>query len=354
MEALTFEEKYQIILDKDPSYEGLFFTAVKSTGIFCRPSCTARKPKIENVVFYDSSDEALQNGFRPCKVCKPMQLPDETPEEIRSLLKELEENPMKKLKDQDLRERGLEPNTVRRWFKKHHQMTFQAYQRMLRINMAYQKIHDGKSVTSTAFESGFESLSGFNSSFKNIFKTSASQAEGKNIINIKRFSTPLGPMFACATEKGICLLEFTMRRMLETEFQDLAKRLDAVILPGPNPHLDQVEKEITEYFAKKRTHFDVSLHTPGTDFQNRVWNELLTIPYGQTRSYEEQAIRLGNVKAIRAVATANGHNRVAIIIPCHRVIGKDGSLTGYAGGLERKQWLLEHEGAIRNDQLKLL
>ena len=150
-------------------------------------------------------------------------------------------------------------------------------------------------------------------------------------------------MFACASDQGLCLLEFVDRRMLETEFQDLQKRLKAKILVGENEHIRQAQKEITEYFAGTRKKFEVKLHTPGTDFQNQVWQELLQIPYGSTRSYQEQAEQIGNPKAVRAVARANGCNRVAIIIPCHRVIGKDGSLTGYAGGLERKRWLLEHE-----------
>jgi len=150
-------------------------------------------------------------------------------------------------------------------------------------------------------------------------------------------------VFACASNKGICLLEFTDRRMLETEFRDLCKRLNAVILPGKNIHLDHVQSEILEYFSGKRKNFTVPLHTPGTAFQNTVWKLLREIPYGETRSYKQQAITLGNPKAIRAVASANGHNRVGIIIPCHRVIGSDGSLTGYGGGLHRKRWLLDFE-----------
>lgn len=341
--SLSFEEKYQIIVDKQAAYDGIFFTAVKTTGIFCRPSCTARKPKPENVIFCDTTQDAIRQGFRPCKVCKPMNFPHETPGYIQALLKELAEDPMLKIKDQDLRLRGIEPNTLRRWFKTHHNLTFHAYQRMLRINTAYHKISAGNSVTETAFDTGFESLSGFNSSYKNIFKTSATQAEGKNLINITRLTTPLGPMFGCATTQGVCLLEFTDRRMLETEFHDLARRLNAVILPGANPHLTQLEQEVREYFEGTRKDFTVPLHTPGTDFQNIVWEFLQEIPYGHTRSYQEQAIRLQKPTAVRAVASANGHNRIAILIPCHRVIGKNGHLTGYAGGIERKKWLLDFE-----------
>ena len=340
---LSFQEKYQIVVDKDASYEGIFITAVKTTGIFCRPTCTARKPKIENVVFYNNIDEAIQHGYRPCKVCKPLEQPGETPEYIEQILQELNEQPFLKIKDYDLVQRGIEPNKMRRWFKKNHNLTFQTYQRMLRINTAFHKISNGEDVTNTAFGTGFDSLSGFNSSYQNVFGHPASRAKNQNVINIARFATPIGPMFACATSKGVCLFEFSNRKMLETEFKDLRKRLNAVILPGPNKHLTQLEKEVTEYFDGKRKQFTLLLDTPGTEFQNQVWQVLHEIPYGQTRSYQQQAVLLNNPKAVRAVASANGHNRIAIIIPCHRVIGKNGQLTGYGGGLERKKWLLEFE-----------
>jgi len=342
-QQLSFQDKYQVILDRNSFYEGLFFTAVKTTGIFCRPSCTARKPMMENVIFYDSIHEAILNGYRPCKVCKPMELADETPAYIQEIIQELNNNPHLKIKDCDLRLRGLEPNRIRRWFKKHHKLTFHSYQRMLRINIAYQKISEGNSVSNTAFDTGFESLSGFNSSYKNIFKNPASKTECVNIINIVRFATPLGPMFGCATNKGICLLEFTNRKILETEFKDLTNRYNAVILPGANKHLDQLKKEIDAYFAGTRKTFSVSLDVCGTEFQKNVWKILPQIPYGQTWSYQQQAIKLNKPKAVRAIASANGYNRISIIIPCHRVIGKDGNLTGYSGGLERKKWLLDFE-----------
>ena len=343
IKQLLFKEKYQIILDKDPHYEGIFITAVKTTGIFCRPTCSARKPKIENVVFYDTVNDAILNGYRPCKICRPMELAEPTPVYIQQLISELQEKPFLKIKDYDLVLRGLEPNTLRRWFKKHYNMTFQGYQRMLRINTAFNKINEGETVTSTAFDTGFESLSGFNSSYQQVFGQSAKSKGRNNVINIIRFTSPLGPMFGCATQKGICLLEFTNRRMLETEFHDLTGRLKAVILPGSNPHLVQLEKEISEYFSGKRQSFTLTLDAPGTEFQRQAWSALQKIPYGETRSYQQQATLLGKPKAVRAVASANGHNRISIIIPCHRVIGKDGSLTGYGGGLERKKWLLDFE-----------
>lgn len=340
---LTFEEKYNAIGRKESLYEGIFITAVTSTGIFCRPSCRARKPKAENVVFYDNAQQAIQNGFRPCKVCKPLQKEGETPAYIQSIIKELQDDPYLKIKDQDLRERGIDPNKIRRWFNKNHNITFHGYQRMLRINKAYNQIKGGNSITNTAFGLGYESLSGFNEGYKNIFGNSASNSKEKAVINITRFTTKLGPMFACATDKGICLLEFTDRRMLETEFKDLCKRLNAVILPGKNQFLDQVQLEMGEYLDGSRKAFDVPLDTPGTEFQQSVWSTLLHIPYGETWSYKQLAQMIEKPKAIRAAGTANGANRISIIVPCHRVIGSNGDLTGYGGGIGRKKWLLEME-----------
>ena len=167
----------------------------------------------------------------------------------------------------------------------------------------------------------------------------------KRALNIVEIPTPLCPMAACASSRGICLLEFTDNRRLEGELKELIKRLSAVILPGTNPHLDQLQAELQAYFAGQLRAFTVPLHTPGTEFQQAVWKILQDIPYGETRSYKQQAIALGNPKAVRAVGAANGQNRVSIVIPCHRVIGADGSLTGYGGGLDRKEWLLDFEKA---------
>lgn len=340
---LTDRIMYNALLKKDTSFEGLFYVAVKTTGIFCRPTCTARKPKRENVEFFDTSKDAILHGYRPCKVCTPLEKSGSMPDYIKKLIKEINDNPGIKIKDWHLRERGLEPNKIRRWFKKNHNMTFQSYQRMMRLNNAFTKIQSGGKVTDAAFDSGYESLSGFNDSFKSVVGKSPTKSKAKQVINITRMETPVGPMYACGTEKGICLFDFTDRRMLETEFKELSKYLNAVILPGNNKFFTVLKKEINEYFEGKRKSFTVPLDAPGTEFQKGVWEELKKIPYGETISYKTQAERLKNPKGVRAVANANGHNRISIIIPCHRVIGEDGTLTGYGGGLWRKKWLLDFE-----------
>ncbi|MGY0041263.1 bifunctional transcriptional activator/DNA repair enzyme AdaA [Pedobacter sp. NJ-S-72] len=216
MKDLTDDIMYKAAVEKDSSFEGVFYTAVKTTGIFCRPTCTARKPKRENVEFFSSTKEAILHG---------------------------------------------------------------------------------ESVTSTAFDTGYESLSGFGDSFKAVFGASPVKSRSWQVIDMVRLDTPLGPMIACAVEHGICLLEFTDRKMLETELKALAKTLNASIIQGSNPHFVLLAKE--------------------------------------------QAQSIDKAEAIRAVANANGMNRISILIPCHRVIGADGELTGYGGGIWRKQKLLE-------------
>ena len=163
------------------------------------------------------------------------------------------------------------------------------------------------------------------------------------MIAMKFMDTPLGLMRAAATAEGICLFDFQYRRSIDSIMQRIENLLEDNFAEGEHRYFAQLEQEINEYFAGTRKEFTLPLHLVGTPFQKSVWEALLQIPYGDTRSYKQQSIFLGNEKAIRAVAGANGDNGIAIIVPCHRVIGGDGSLTGYGGGLERKKWLLEHE-----------
>jgi len=174
-----------------------------------------------------------------------------------------------------------------------------------------------------------------------------------NVVYITRIQTPLGPMVVGATEEALCLLEFADRRMLETQLKRIRGRMNAVIVPGETEITRLVAEEIAAYFAGELRAFTVPLVTPGTPFQETVWAALQTIPYGVTRSYSQLAKHIGRAKAVRAVANANGANRMAIIIPCHRVVGVDGALMGYGGGLWRKRWLLELEGASSESEQAL-
>jgi AraC family transcriptional regulator of adaptative response/methylated-DNA-[protein]-cysteine methyltransferase len=332
---------YQALLDRASEYTGVFFVGVKTTGVFCISVCRARKPKRENVEFYSDMKSALDAGFRPCKVCRPTENACSAPDFIEQAVTLVRNNLKSRISDTQLRERNISPERVRRWFLQHHGMTFQAFQRMMRVNVALQELKGGRSATDVAFDSGYESLSGFGYTYKKL--TGAAPSEGRQTIMIHRFTTPLGPMFVCATARGVCLLEFVDRRMLETEFSDLQRLLNARILAGENEHTRQAEKEISDYFAGHRRHFDMALDLPGSAFQRLVWQGLQDVPYGQTTHYQCLAERIAKPLAVRAVAAANGANRVAIVIPCHRIIGKNGTMTGYGGGIARKKWLIEHE-----------
>jgi AraC family transcriptional regulator of adaptative response/methylated-DNA-[protein]-cysteine methyltransferase len=343
------QKYYTALLERDPGFVGIFYVGVKTTGVFCISTCRARKPKPENVEFFRDLKDALRFGYRPCKICRPAENAFEMPEMVSKALLIIKENPFQKVSDYQLVKIGIQPEKVRRWFKQNYGITFQAYQRMIRINSAFKEIQNGENVTSSAYGSGYNSLSGFGYTFKKLTGHAPEKSKEKDLILMSRFNTPLGPMYACSTNQGICLLEFTDRRMLETEFHDLQRRLNAKIVAGENEHIVQLKQELQEYFEGKRQTFDVKLYTPGSVFQQAVWDLLLQVPYGTTVSYMEQALKLNAPKAVRAVASANGHNRVCIVIPCHRVIGSDGNLTGYAGGLERKRWLLEHEKGNRRE-----
>lgn len=347
-------EMYEALVSKDSSFEGIFFAAIKTTGIFCRPTCSARKPKRENVEYFPTTKDALANGYRPCKKCHPMESFGETPSWLKPLLEEIQQDPGITFKDYALKQRGIDPARIRRWFKKHHGMTFQAYLRSLRINKAFGQIKHKDTVINSAFESGFNSLSAFNEAFKKTTGFTPLESRNRTLVTITRVLSPLGPLLTGATDEGICLLEFTDRRMLETQIQRLRKSLNAEFAPGNHPLLDKLSKQLEEYFAGTRKTFDIPLVLTGTDFQKSVWDVLMTIPYGETRAYQDQANAINNPKAVRAVARSNGDNKISIIIPCHRVIGKDGSLTGYGGGLWRKKFLLELEGTkLKPEQVNL-
>ena len=167
--------------------------------------------------------------------------------------------------------------------------------------------------------------------------------ETTNVMYKSKINTPIGDMVACSTQKGICTLVFANEKRVDKIFEELKKESKVEFENGNNKYLTQLQNELEEYFEGTRKMFSVSLDMKGTDFRKSVWSELLKVPYGERRSYKEQALAMDKLTAIRAIASANGANKIEIIIPCHRIIGSNGSLTGYAGGLERKKWLLDFE-----------
>jgi AraC family transcriptional regulator of adaptative response/methylated-DNA-[protein]-cysteine methyltransferase len=341
------DEMYRALVERDQTFEGLFFACVRTTGIFCRPTCSARKPKPENVEFAASIQEALHRGYRPCRVCDPLGASTGDPAWLAPLLTDLAQAADARFRDDDLRTRGLDPVQVRRLFKRRFGMTFQAYQRACRLGGAMKALHDGASTLDAGFESGFESASGFRDAFARVFGDAPGRARDARLLVAGWVETPLGPMLAVAGDEGLELLEFVDRRALERELTTLRRKLGGGIVPGDHPVLTQATREMLEYFAGTRQQFTIPLRQRGSAFQLRVWSALCEIPYGETCSYSDIARRVGSPAAVRAVGTTNGQNQIAIVVPCHRVIRSDGSLCGYGGGRWRKQWLLDHERAHR-------
>jgi AraC family transcriptional regulator of adaptative response/methylated-DNA-[protein]-cysteine methyltransferase len=340
MKLPTSQEMERAYKASDASYDGVFFLAVRTTGIFCKPSCPARKPDPHNVVYYFTTREAIIAGFRPCKRCHPLEENSVTPVWIKNLLEQVDRDPTARYSDYFLRTNGTDPARARRYFQKKYGMTFQAYCRMRRLGKALEQIRLGVDLDDVALGYGYNSHSGFRDAFSRTFGNSPGRSRSADCILTTWIESPLGPLVAGATSEGICLLEFTDRRMLDTQFATLRKQFACAIIPGDNHHLKQLKKEVHEYFQRTRKRFSVSLVFPGTPFQQKVWKVLLRIPYGTTAAYEDIAKRIGSPSAQRVVGHANGLNRISIVIPCHRVVNKNGNLGGYGGGLWRKQKLL--------------
>ena len=334
---------YGALSRRDAAYEGVFFTGVKTTGIFCRPTCRAKRPKFENVEFFPTVVEALHGGYRPCLMCRPMDATKPVPPLIEKLRRAVETTPDGRVTDKDLAAMHIEPSTARRQFKAYHGMTFHAYQRARRMGLALRDVKAGRPVVEVQLDRGYESSCGFREAFTRVFGAAPRGTKAEECLLARRIETPLGTMLALADGQGLRLLEFVDRRGLERELVGLRRRLKCVIVPGDNVALEKTANQLGEYFTGKRMKFDLPLAPVGSDFQQRVWAELRRIAPGKTRSYADMAKRLGIPKAPRAIGRANGSNMLAIVIPCHRVIRADGSLCGYAGGIWRKQRLLDHE-----------
>lgn len=328
---------------KDASFDGVFYVAVRTTGIFCRPSCPS-KPKLENTEFFASIKECLFAGYRACKRCDPLSASGERPQWVDDLMERVRTSETGRLQAHELTAIGLTPERVRRWFTQNLGMTFAEWCRGQRLCGAFDRLREGMKLDDVALDSGFESHSGFRDAYARVFgePPGKSRNDGDRIV-IQMIESPLGPLLVGATDNGICLLEFTDRRMLETNLATIRKRFECPVVPGEHSSLKKLNAELQEYFAGERRSFSVPLAPRGTEFQEQVWAELQKIPCGETIAYDELARRTNRPTAQRAVALANGQNRIAILIPCHRVIGKDGSLTGYGGGLWRKRLLLELE-----------
>ncbi|MBI3604312.1 MAG: bifunctional transcriptional activator/DNA repair protein Ada [Nitrospirae bacterium] len=339
----TRKRMLRAFLTGDPAAEGIFYAAVTTTGIFCRPTCPARKPDPRNIEFFATASEAFHSGYRPCKRCRPMDVARHPPALVERLRDAVERNLAGRLTDKDLAAMGIEPSTARRQFKQYTGVTFHAYYRARRMGLALHDVRNGRDFLDIQLDRGFESASAFRDAFTKTFGVPPSKAKDRDCLLARRLETPLGTMLALANDQGLYLLDFVDRRGLDRKLLTLRTRLHYAIVPGNNEPLDTIATQLRRYFSGESLAFDVPLVPIGSPWEQRVWRHLLTIPPGRTKSYSQMAEELGHPDARRAVGRANGMNYLAIVIPCHRVIRADGSLCGYGGGLWRKQWLLEHE-----------
>lgn len=333
---------YQALVNRRPDFEGRAFVGVRTTGIFCRLTCPARKPKRENTSFFSDTGACLAAGYRPCKRCRPME--GGAPEPlVESLLTQLAEDPLRRWREQDLAAIGLDPSTVRRAFKRCLGVTFLETARLHRLREAAALRQAGAKVIDAQLEAGFDSASGFRDAFSKLLGRAPGSMAGSSTLVADFISTPLGPMVAVADQQALWLLEFADRRELGREVQAVEKQAGQNTGFGSSPILEQITSELDAFYAADGADFQTPVHGYGTAFMQAVHAGLRRIPLGTTYSYRQLAESLGRPTAMRAVARANAANRLAVIVPCHRVIAADGSLAGYAGGVWRKEWLLHHE-----------
>jgi len=342
MFALRETEMRHACIRRDSAYNGLFVVAVRTTGVFCRPTCPARKPAPQNVEYFSAPAAALAAGYRPCKRCRPLDA-DVRPPWAKRLLVELENDPTARIGDRALAARGIDPATVRRFFRRNYGMTFQAFARARRLAGAQTQLQNGSSLDAAVLDSGYESHSGFRDAFGRLFGTTPGSRPTQACVHLSWLPSPLGPLVVGATSAGVCLLEFSDRERLASQLDRVRAEFAMPAVPGMNEHLKTLEAELADYFVGRLRRFSAPLVYPGTAFRRRVWSQLLKIPYGETCSYEDVAVAVGDPNGQRAVGSANGANRIAIVIPCHRVVNKGGKLGGYGGGLRRKQFLLDLE-----------
>lgn len=335
---LTPEECWNAVLRRDRAFDGRFVTGVLSTGIYCRPSCSARHPRRENVRFLADGAAARGAGLRPCKRC----LPDDVSRDEKAVLaaietiKASEEVPALAGLAADA---GYSVSHFQRLFTRLTGLSPAAYSRALRLERAQAALSSGESVTGAIYEAGYSAPSRFYDANKGQGMAPSAWANGGRGVTIRWavVETSLGAMLVAATDKGVCRLSFN------EGLDDLAARFPAAeLVEGGEPFTALLSQVVSAVEAPQRPHA-IPLDVQGTAFQQAVWRELRRIPAGETRSYAEIAAAVGAPKAVRACGSANGANNVAVLIPCHRVVRSDGSLGGYAYGLEIKRKLLDKE-----------
>jgi len=325
---------------RDRRWDGRIIGAVTTTGIYCKPSCPARRPRREHVIFYSSTDEARAAGFRSCMRCKPDEVGRDR-EAVAAAVKLIEQAEDAPTLEQLAAAVGYAPHHFQRIFKRDLGVSPAEYARALRNRRAEAALKANGRVTDAVYDAGYSGPSGFYSDAKErLGMTPSAWRDGGRGETIRwtHFDSPLGQMLIAATSKGICRLTFD-------DSEDSLRRLfpKATIVKDEGGLKELVEGALAA-IERPLAAPDLPIDVAGTAFQEAVWRELRKIPPGETRSYAEIAAAIGHPKAVRAVGTANGDNHICVLIPCHRVIRSDGSLGGYGGGLDRKKKLLAAEG----------
>lgn len=336
---------YTALIARDPAYDGFYFVGVKTTGIYCRLTCPARKPKRDNVVFFPGVIDAEQAGFRPCMRCRPLDKGRPTSGVLDDLRKRVLAEPEKRWTVHELSALGYDASTVRRAFKREYGVTFAQFARSQRLGTAVSSLSSGATVIEAQLDAGYESASGFREAITKLVGDAPARAKGQRLLTVRWMETPIGAMLAIADDAGVHLLEFSDRTALPGEIGRLQKRHGPICF-GENRILARLAAELRRYFDGSDLNFTVPVVQHGSAFENAVWSVLRQVPPGETRSYGQLARAMDRPEAARAVARANGTNQVAIIVPCHRVIGADGAMVGYGGKIWRKKWLLEHEHRV--------
>ncbi|MFT4055942.1 MAG: trifunctional transcriptional activator/DNA repair protein Ada/methylated-DNA--[protein]-cysteine S-methyltransferase [Novosphingobium sp.] len=338
---------YAALLARDERYDGQVFVCVSSTGVFCRLTCPARKPRFENCTFFPTIGECIDAGFRACRRCHPLQAAAQANPIIGALLQALEDRPDLRWTEQHVARLGHDLSTVRRSFKRQFGMTFLEMARQRRIREGFETLAVGGKVITAQHQASFDSPSAFRAAFARLLGCAPADLQAGRLLRATWIPTPLGDMIAIGSRSHLHLLEFLDRKGLPAELRRLQASSKEGIGIGGSPPCEQAAQELADYFDARSASFTTPLALAGSAFTRQVWNELREIPVGETRSYSEIAGRIGRPSATRAVARVNGANQIALMIPCHRVIGADGSLTGYGGGLWRKQRLIEIERQLR-------
>src|SRR5437016_7783973 len=255
---------YRALVNRDAGFEGIFFIGVRTPGLFCRPTCAAKKPARENVDFFATSIEAIESGYRACLRCHPTEPGKRPPELIERLRTEVERAPGGRLTDKELAAMAIDPSTARRQFKRHYGMTFQAYYRARRLGLALSEVRRGGRVDEAKNGSGFGSASGFREAFTRVFGDPPTAAKARACMFAERIETPLGAMLAVADDKGLRLLEFADRRALESELSTLRQRLKTNVVPGEHRYLDAIRSQLARYFSGGDLAFEIPLAPVGS------------------------------------------------------------------------------------------